>query len=396
MRRVVRWTVRATMALPKNSKVVSMSKSWLIALVVLALMGCVSRTGRVDPATPVDPAVSSPASHAAVPTLDPMAELQHIGFGSCLHQDRPQKILDTVLAEDFELFLFLGDNVYGDVDRQRLDDLTPLREAYDKQQQSAGLQKLRRSTPILATWDDHDYGLNDAGADFAERAGAEALFEDFWQIPATAASTQWPGVYDSAVFGPPGRRVQIVLLDTRYFRSPLQPTDQRGPGKERYVPDEDPTKTMLGEAQWAWLSDQLQQPADLRLIVSSIQVIADGHGWEAWRMLPTERQRLYETLQKSGASGVVLLSGDRHRAGIYRHSEALGYPLYEITSSSLNLPIRDIKEESGPFRLGPTYMAENYGALTVDWSAGTVELSVRGMDGQTVLAETLSLADLGS
>ena len=37
---------------------------------------------------------------------------------------------------------------------------------------------------------------------------------------------------------------------------------------------------MLGEEQWRWLGNLLREPADLRLLASSIQVVADGHGWE--------------------------------------------------------------------------------------------------------------------
>ncbi len=359
--------------------------SWLSVLCLVSLIGCVSTAG---------PDADPEGDLAAPPSVDASAELTHIGFGSCLHQGFPQPILETVSEEAFQLFLFLGDNVYGDVDRDQLDDLNPLRQAYAQQGQSAELSALRQSTPVMAVWDDHDYGLNDAGADFPSREGAEQLFEEFWEIPSAAASAQRPGVYDSAILGPEGRRVQIILLDTRFFRSPLRRADPRGPGRERYVPDEDPAKTMLGDAQWAWLRQQLRQPAEVRLLVSSIQVLAEGHGWEAWRTLPTERQRLYTVLQESGAGGVILLSGDRHRAGIYRHDEAINYSLYEITSSALNLVVDDIEEEPGPQRLGPTYLAENYGAIAIDWSAGTVQLEVRDLEGDTVLAETLALADL--
>jgi len=363
------------------------AKFLLSLLCLVFLIGCASTAG-----PDADPAEDS----MALPTVDAAAELTHIGFGSCLHQDFPQPILETVAEEAFQLFLFLGDNVYGDVDRDRHDDLTPLRQAYAQQGQSAELRALRQSTPVMAVWDDHDYGLNDAGADFRSREGAEQLFEEFWRIPANAASAQRPGVYDSAIIGPEGRRVQILLLDTRFFRSPLLQADPRGPGRERYVPDEDGAKTMLGDAQWAWLRQQLRQPAEVRLLVSSIQVLADGHGWEAWRTLPKERQRLYTTLQESGAEGVILLSGDRHRAGIYRHDEAIDYSLYEITSSALNLVVKGIEEEPGPQRLGPTYLAENYGAIAIDWSAGTVQLEVRDMEGDTVLAQSISLTDLDS
>lgn len=334
------------------------------------------------------------------PTVEPDAEtaaavepaLERIGLGSCLRQDLPQPIFDAILDDDFELFVFLGDNVYGDVESE---DLRELRDAYAMQAEADGFSRLRQSgVPLTATWDDHDYGLNDAGADFFGREEAQRIFEDFWDVPADSERASRPGVYDAVTYGPPGRRVQLILLDTRYFRSALRPTDERGaPGKERYLPDPDPDKTMLGEEQWAWLGQVLQEEADLRILASSIQVIADGHGYEAWRQLPAERDRLYALLRETGANGVVMISGDRHRGGIYRHDEALGYPLLELTASSLNAAFSS-GEEAGPYRLGPTYPPENYGALSIDWTSRSVTLEVRGMDGEAVLEETLNLDDL--
>ena len=331
------------------------------------------------------------AAASRSPVLGTEAVLERIAFGSCLHQGRDQAILGELLADEPDLALFIGDNVYGDSEEPAL---TELREAYALQARSGPLNRIRGTTPVLATWDDHDYGLNDAGADYPYRAEARRLFMDFWRLaPEDLASTE--GVYRARVVGPPGRRVQIVLLDTRSFRSPLRPTDAPGePGRERYLPDPDPAATLLGEAQWTWLAKQLAEPAELRLIVSSIQVIADGHGWEAWRTLPAERERLYDLLRDAGAGGVVLLSGDRHRAGIYRHDEALGYPLFEITSSSLNLPLEGVGEEAGPFRLGGTFPGANYGRVDLDWDAGLITLQVLDGGGRTVRAAAVPLAAL--
>jgi alkaline phosphatase D len=109
--------------------------------------------------------------------------------------------------------------------------------------------------------------------------------------------------------------VQVILLDTRFFRSPLQVGAEEGEAGEgrrgRYAPNEDPTATMLGDAQWEWLAVQLRQPAELRLIGSSVQAIAKDHGFEKWGNFPAERRRLWRLIRETRANGVVLLSGDR-------------------------------------------------------------------------------------
>jgi alkaline phosphatase D len=224
--------------------------------------------------------------------------LTRIAFGSCADEEKPQPIWKAILAYQPELFLFTGDNVYGDVrdgkNVPEADLIDSLVHAYGQAAKIQDLATLRATVPHLATWDDHDYGKNDAGVDFAGKAQAQELFLQFWDVPPGDPRAGREGVYHAETFGPEGQRVQVILLDTRYFRSPLKPTDQRdAPGKERYLPDDNPAKTMLGDTQWAWLAERLREPAELRVIVSSIQVLAEGHGWERWGNLPRERQRLF-------------------------------------------------------------------------------------------------------
>lgn len=199
------------------------------------------------------------------------------------------------------------------------------------------------------------------------------------------------------MFGPDGQRVQVILLDTRWFRSDLTPTDERGAvGRERYVPSDDPNQDMLGAQQWAWLETQLQVPAEVRLIVSSIQVHADGHGWEAWRTMPRERDRLYSLIGETRANGVVLVSGDRHSSGLYVREDLIDYPLYEITSSSLNMSFRDENTEPGPHRIGDMFAPENYGVVAIDWEGGSLNLEIRDNTGAAVREQAVSLAQIGA
>ena len=183
-------------------------------------------------------AILAAASFAALGAgpAPPAAEekpLSRLAFGSCLGQDLPQPIWSRVLAARPDVFVFLGDNVYSDTD-----DPKRLRAAYAKLAAQPGFQKLRKTTPILATWDDHDYGTNDSGGDFPAREMSKAVFLDFFGAPADSPRRQRSGVYDARTFGPPGKRVQVILLDTRYNRSPLTWKEGGKDTQERggYVP----------------------------------------------------------------------------------------------------------------------------------------------------------------
>lgn len=326
------------------------------------------------------------ALHAAAQDTE-SRPVTRIAFGSCADQNLPQPIWQAVIAGRPEVFVFLGDNVYGDVTSP---EMTELKTAYATFARNESLAALRARARILATWDDHDYGVNDGGADFPWRSQSEALFLDFWRVPADDPRRAREGVYFAEIHGPPGRRVQLVLLDTRSFRSPLRTTGLRRP---KYAPDDDPAKTMLGDAQWRWLESELRRPAELRLIVSSIQVIADGHGWERWGNLPRERRRLFDLVAETGAGGVVLLSGDRHLGAVYVRHEGVPYPLHEVTASSFNRPYRNAKEP-GPYRLGDVYGDENYGTVEIDWTGRRVELSLRALDGTVVRHQRIALDEL--
>lgn len=325
--------------------------------------------------------------------------LTRIVFGSCQQQNEDQSIWNRLTAERPGLVILMGDNVYGDV-RSADPSLPELKAAYMRLAQSEHFARLRTAAPVLAVWDDHDYGLNDAGGDFPLKERAEALFDYVWAVPDSDARRARPGVYGSFLAGPEGKRAQIILLDTRFFRSPLKPTDEFGAkGKERYLPDADPAKTMLGAAQWAWLAEELKKPADLRILVSSIQVLADGHGWEAWRTLPAQQSRLFAAIRESGAKNLVILSGDRHLGALYKQAGIGPQPIVEATASSLNLPASRWRKQSGETyvepganRLGDPVYEVNYGVLDIDWSKGAAEVSLRDAAGAIVRKEMITLA----
>ncbi len=330
----------------------------------------------------------------AEPAADTL--ITKIAMGSCQASWKPIPILDAVIKEEAQLFLYLGDNVYGDTRRGNA-DLPNLRQQYADLANREEFARLRASTPMLQTWDDHDYGLNDAGGDFAFKRWAKEIFLTFWGADETSVHRTREGLYDSRIYGPEGKRVQIIMLDTRSFRSsPLIPSDDRGaPGKERYLKSNDPAMTMLGEAQWQWFADELKKPADIRLVVSSIQVIAADHGWEAWAEFLPERQRFFDTVRNSGAKGVVVISGDRHIGAFYRHEGDTDYPLYEFTSSALNMSFTQNAREMDKEQLVPAYGPNNFGLVDIDWAGRALSWKIKDMDGQVQRELNIAFADIG-
>jgi len=332
---------------------------------------------------------------AAGPAEKPAERPIHrIAFGSCLGQDLPQPIWKPVLAVKPDVFVFLGDNVYSDTD-----DMGRLRAAYAKLAAQPGFQQLKKSTRIMATWDDHDYGTNDSGGDFPARAASEQVFLDFFGVPKDSPRRQRDGVYHAETFGPPGKRVQIIVLDTRYNRSPLaftqDPSDPTDGG--RYVANTDPGATLLGATQWAWLEERLREPAQVRIIGSSIQVVNETSGGEKWANFPAERKKLFELLWSNRNTGVLFISGDRHYAELEMMDGEIGYPVYDLTSSSLNwAEPRWRRIAASKHRIGLAERGDNFGLIEIDWERTDplIRLKIIDVDGDLVLHRKVDLSTL--
>lgn len=336
----------------------------------------------------------------ALPDPTPPPPLTLIALGSCNVQLLPQTFWSQIASEKPQLFIYAGDNVYADVEvvdgEVKTGQARPdvMAAAYKTLGEAPAFQSFRNEVPIYPIWDDHDFGSDDAGATFVNKADSEQQFLNFWDIPEDDDRRARPGIYTSSVHGPVGKRVQIIMLDTRYFRSDLKkPANPKGGNDSLSIPHDDPSTTILGEAQWAWLAEELKKEADVRLIVSSIQVHAEGHGYERWGNFPHERSRLYDLVAETRANGVIFLSGDRHSAALYVKRGVGNYPLFEMTSSSLNRPYPN-PDEKGRNQLGALFGEANYATVSLDWENRTVILRVKGMYGQAVRTAGLSIDEL--
>lgn len=330
------------------------------------------------PLAVVNPASSEPYV-SAIPSreLNTDLTLQKIAFGSCANQDWPQPLWTTIHETKPDLFLFMGDNVYASNTAQ-----TPIPEQYRKLDKIPEYLKMRADVPFLVTWDDHDFGKKDGGADFAGKDIAKRDFLNYWAYANKTLPPELGGVYHSKIIGPKNKSVQIIMLDTRYYRSPLKEAFD-GEGKSLgFVATDDPNATVLGDVQWKWLEEELKKPAKLRLIVSSIQLIGYENKYEKWGNFPQERQRFFDLLAKTQARNVVVLSGDRHMGIIGKTDIKSWGPLYDVTASSINRPTKFTDNDSQ--NVGPVYNQENFGLTTIDWKKKTVAVELRDMKNNVV------------
>ena len=292
------------------------------------------------------------------------AESIKIGLGSCLDQDYPQPIWQSIEKEDLNYFIFLGDNVYGDT---RYGSLRKMKSAYDKQKKV--LPDFLNNISIFSIWDDHDFGINDGGADYRFKRRAQELYLDFWEVTKDDDRSNREGIYFSKneIFF--DKKFKFIFLDTRFFRSKLKGK------KSNYIENIEPDATILGNAQWTWLENELKSDFDFLFIFSSIQIIAKDHRFEKWSNFPNERAKLFELLEQFNDK-TILFSGDRHRAGIYRKNGII-----EVTSSSMNKPGSSFSETDS-YLIGKTYPQENYGVLEI--LENTIHIKIKDIKGNTL------------
>ena len=299
------------------------------------------------------------------------------GLGSCLDQDLDQPIWAAIEKQNINGFIFLGDNVYGD---QQSGELDKLIKAYKKQKTKIP-SWLTEDKKILAIWDDHDYGKNDGGGNYKNKEKAQTLFLDFWKIPKQDPRRTRKGIYFEDTQIIEGKSVQIIGLDTRYFRSELKGR------KNGYLPNNDPVASVLGTEQWKWLDETLKDSkADIVIILSSIQILATNHPYEKWSNFTADRKKLLMRLDDVlKTKTVVLISGDRHRAGLYQKGS-----LVEITASALNKG-SSRPTETDPLLIGKTYPEINFGILDIQPSKNIITLSIKDKDGMDLESKVINL-----
>jgi len=322
-------------------------------------------------------------------------EVTTIAFGSCSNPNKEMNIFDTILTRHPDMFIYLGDNIYGDTENMRV-----LRKKYRTLKNNTHYKKFEALTPIIATWDDHDFGLNDSGRHYRKKEASKKIFLHFFKEPKKSERFAHNGIYTSYNLTSGGKNIQVILLDLRTFRDNLKAYDGflAGDSSYRYTldysPQSNPDSTLLGAEQWNWLEQQLLQPADVRIIGSSTQFATQFNGYETWANYPHEQERFLQLIRQTKANGILFISGDLHYAELsYIKPDEL-YGIYDLTSSGLT-------EEWGfsvpnENRIGSPIMDNQFGIIRFALNQPEPEIILEIIDrfGQTRIQQKVRLADL--
>ena len=328
------------------------------------------------------------------------AETTSIAFASCINDERPNHpIWEELIKANPDVTIFMGDNVYLDLSRMKRDAMTEeFNSNYTRLGEIPQFKALRRSSRILAIWDDNDYGQRDGDGSFEHKEFSKQKFLEFWDIEPSSDRAQREGNYDSVWIGQREQRIQVILSDTRYFRSSWKrDSSARECTSGDIVPSDNEEATILGTAQWSWLEKQLSEPAAMHIFVSGIQVIPEEHCFERWGGFPYERNRLLELLSQTEARSIIL-SGDRHLAETSRllpnDESRIKTELIEFTSSSFTSRVGFGASETNSHRVkDDNIRVNNFGLLTLDWQNGNFTVEYLDRSG-TILQKFQTVIEL--
>src|ERR1041385_3184304 len=255
-------------------------------------------------------------------------------FFSCSHYEYGYFSAYRHAAEENPDFgIFLGDYIYEYADKRRptvrthsggkeCETLDEYRARYTQYRLDPDLQALHAAVPALVTWDDHEVQNDYAdrfGQDFQDpqaflmrRAAAYQAFYEFMPVKPVFSKPHGPDMrlYDRYDFGD---LMRVDLIDGRQYRSreacygdPAKKQGDGGGGHQEtpaHCPElMDPTRSMIGMTQEAWLFDGLARSKARWNVIANDVLMArlhqknpageDAYWTDGWDGYPPSRARL--------------------------------------------------------------------------------------------------------
>jgi hypothetical protein len=287
------------------------------------------------------------------------------GFSACGDWEEPgQFVHRTILTEDLDFFIHMGDFNYRDTDE---DNPLPYRSNYiDSLVQSPELADLLRQLPTAYIWDDHDFSGNTSDRTSDGRSAHRQVYREMvphYPLPAGGPDAAIQQTFQCG-------RVRFILSDLRSERDPDSWTDNQN-------------KSMMGAAQKQWFKNQLvaARDAETPLIVwmSGLPFLSSSSLRDNWGSYRTERTELLEFIRDEDIRNIVIISGDMH---------ALAYDDGRVTESyvaGVRIPIfhaasltRNGSEKGGPYSGGVSEGSGRYGILEISDDGSQVSATYLG------------------
>jgi len=227
-------------------------------------------------------------------------------FSACVRdKNAPHPVFGNIADQSPTFVALLGDQMYADFDGNintgpEASVLAALRAKYDRNFDDY-FQEMSSQTPMVAIWDDHDFGQDNSDSTYRYKTETKKVFKE--SFPPYPFQEEEGGLYYQFTVAD----VDIFVLDTRWYRSPMQDIDVAG-------------KTMLGEEQLSWLLSGLQQSAaPFKMIFSSVSFNDYGgdtssgrQGFDSWMGYKFERDKILSFIEENQIQGVLVFSGDQH------------------------------------------------------------------------------------
>ncbi len=286
-------------------------------------------------------------------------DLKRISFGSCNNQEDGQPLWKDLIRQKPDLWIWGGDNIYADwtVDGD-------INRGYSVQNQNTEYQAFKAQTPIIGTWDDHDYGANNADGNYPGKVRSQQSFLDFVEEPVDSPRRTQEGIHTSYSFGEENKKAKVILLDNRYFKNL------------------EPGYPMLGKKQWQWLEAELTNSvAKIHFIVSGLPVTSPLIPYTNEWAETSDLNRMLELLKRTKAKGVVFLTGDKHFSSIYKRWGHLEFMSSGMTHGAPRRTWWYLGQQ-----YPTTYFGLSYGQIDISWENETpvILMSMRTPSGRTV------------
>lgn len=305
----------------------------------------------------------------ALQAVDLKANSFRFAVASCMDDSLKEiqgKMWKSLTDKKPDFLFMIGDNVYADrkdgVNKGTADPQL-LWERYTQTRLSLDFFYLRDLIPVLAVWDDHDYGMRDGDMSYEFKNESREIFETFFAQESAGAWLRGPGVSGwLTAFGQ-----GFAFIDNRSFRTTKNSSSHE--------------ESHWGVEQEKWLFTHIKESSLPTWIIQGDQFFGAYAPFESFeRNHPVHFKKVMKELSKD-VEPVVFVSGDRHLIEYMKIDKAvLGYPTYELTTSAIHAKIYpdSWNESNNPRRIAGSGSHHNFAVIESSSSGKKVSFRLTG------------------